>query len=224
MRLVGVTGKSGSGKTTFSDILAQNENIGVIHIDELLKELKLKYFKRILQEDKNGERIKVNSKLKTILYKNKILFNIFMRIRAKLIEKRISQEIDRLQEQGKKVILIDDIFLQYQKCYKDISLVFFMERPFVSRINSLMEREQMSKQEIVAYDIAHTSGNYKQKYKNVIKIDNDKGQEDLIVEADRIYTYNFAPLRKRCRVNNYGMSQNNSPKEKTPKNREEEEK
>lgn len=226
MRLIGITGKSGSGKTTFSDILAKNENIGVIHVDELLKEIKLKYFKNIMNKDKNGERTKVNSRLKTILYKNKILFNIFMRIRAKLIDKKVSQEIDKMQEQGKRVVLIDDTFLQHLKCYKNISLIFLMERPYVSRISSLMERDQMTKQELVAYDIAHTSGNYKQKFKNknVIKIDNDKGQEDLIAEANRIYTYNFAPLRKRYRVDNYVLSKNNSQKEKMSKNREEEEK
>ena len=43
---------------------------------------------------------------------------------GKVPKESINQEIDKLQEQGKTVILIDDIFLQHQKCYKDISLIF----------------------------------------------------------------------------------------------------
>lgn len=226
MRLIGITGKAGSGKTTFSNILAENENIGVIHIDDLLREIKLKYFKMIMNEDKNGEKTKVNSKLKTRLYKNKIAFRTMMKIRAKLLEKRLNQEIDNLEEQGKTVILIDDIFLQHLKCYKDISLIFMMQRPYASRVNSLMEREKLSKEEAVAHDIAHTSGNYRQKYndRHVITIDNDKGQEELAAEANRIYTYNFAPVRKKYRVEDYDISKIHSKSQTKMRIREEEEK
>lgn len=61
MKLIGVTGKAGSGKTTFSDILSQKDDIGVIHIDDILRDIKLKYFKWLMKEDKQGEKTKVNS-------------------------------------------------------------------------------------------------------------------------------------------------------------------
>ena len=45
MKLICVTGKSGAGKTTFSDYLKENsKDIEVIHIDDLLRDIKLKYF------------------------------------------------------------------------------------------------------------------------------------------------------------------------------------
>ena len=39
MKLIGVTGKAGSGKTTFSNMLAEKDNIGVIHVDDILKQI-----------------------------------------------------------------------------------------------------------------------------------------------------------------------------------------
>ena len=41
MKLIGITGKAGAGKTTISNIMAQNYNVGVIHVDDVLKEVKL---------------------------------------------------------------------------------------------------------------------------------------------------------------------------------------
>ena len=52
MNLVGVTGKSGAGKTTFSNYLKENsKDIEVIHIDDLLRDIKLKYFKFLMKEE-----------------------------------------------------------------------------------------------------------------------------------------------------------------------------
>ena len=60
MNLVGVTGKSGAGKTTFSNYLKENsKDIEVIHIDDLLRDIKLKYFKFLMKEDKNGKKRKL---------------------------------------------------------------------------------------------------------------------------------------------------------------------
>ena len=59
MKLIGVTGKSGAGKTTFSDYLKENsKDIEVIHIDDLLRDIKLKYFKFLMEKRKNGEKNK----------------------------------------------------------------------------------------------------------------------------------------------------------------------
>lgn len=40
MKLIGITGKAGAGKTTLSDMIAKHQNVGVIHVDELLKKVK----------------------------------------------------------------------------------------------------------------------------------------------------------------------------------------
>ena len=200
MKLIGVTGRAGSGKTTFSDMLAENSKIGVIHIDDILREIKLKYFKLIMKEDSKGEKVKVDSNLKTMLYSNKILFNMFMRFRAKLIEKPLISEISKLEKSGKKTIIIDDIFLRYQKCYKDLSLIFLMERPFTDRRDALIERDNLSKEDIVASNMAHHKGNYKEiNNNNLIEIVNNKSQEELYEIAIKIYEKYLAPYREKIK-------------------------
>lgn len=125
-----------------------------------------------------------------------------MTFRAKLIEKPLKEEISKLENHGKKVILIDDIFLQYQTCYKEFSKVFLIRRPFIQRQKSLIERDALSKEEVVAYDIAHVSGNYTDKCKNVIKIVNKGSKYELAAKAEKIYEMNFTTIRNKYRVKN----------------------
>ena len=77
MKLIGVMGNSGTGKTTFTEYLSTKPTVGVIHVDKLTGEVKKKYFRMFLQgNDKNTtETTKTNPKLrpgaKAIFYKNK---------------------------------------------------------------------------------------------------------------------------------------------------------
>ena len=201
MKLIGVTGKSGSGKTTFSNMLAEKDNIGVIHIDDLLRKIKMQYFSLIMTKDKNGEKAKVNSKLKTILYKNRLLFNLFMKFRAKLVEKSVDNEIHELLIEGKDIIIIDDIFIKYQKRYKELSHIYIVQRPYKSRILALGKRDQITREEIVAYDIAHHKGNYKEiaKGNNLIIIKNDGTEEELRQKVEQIYKEYFVPDKTKFR-------------------------
>lgn len=204
MKLIGITGKAGAGKTTFSDMLAEKDNIGVIHIDDILRKIKLKYFKILMGKDKQGEKAKVNSKMKTIIYKNKMLFDIFMKFRAKLVEKPLKEEINQLENMGKKIILIDDIFIQYQKCYEELSQIFLVERPFIDRRKALENRDELSKEEVVSYDVAHVTGNYKDivKGNNTIKIINNKSKQELSKMVDLIYQRHFSNIKDKYKVKN----------------------
>ena len=51
-----------------------------------------------------GKKTKVDSKLKTFIYQNKLLFNMFMKFRAKLIEKPLQQRISQLKKEGKNLV------------------------------------------------------------------------------------------------------------------------
>lgn len=199
MKLIGVTGKAGAGKTTFSDMLAQKQNIGVIHIDDILTRMKLRYFKPIMSRDKNGENIKVNSKLKAILYGNKMLFNLFMKFRANLIEKLLKEKIENLKNEGKEIIIIDDIFIKYQKIYKDLSVIFMINRPYVERKKALQQRDNLNKKELIAYDIAHFKGNYKEiiEEKHVKEIINNGSKGELEKLAEQVYEQYFIGFKER---------------------------
>lgn len=188
MKLIGITGKAGAGKTTFSDYLAQNsKDIGIIHVDDLIKELKLKYFKFLMKKDNKGEKVKVDSRLKKFLYKNKVIFSAFMKFRAKLISPSLKRRIKELSD--KRIILIDDIFIKYHKLYKDLDKIYVLERAYSNRREALIQRDGISKEEIMAYDLAHYRGNYKEIKGDirVIKIENDGDKTKLKQKARKIY-------------------------------------
>lgn len=189
MKLIGVTGKSGAGKTTFSNIMAQYKDVGVIHIDDLLREIKLKYFRSLMQKNNKGEKIKVNSGLKILIYNNKIIFNIFSKFRAKLLKKRINNKIQELQKCGKKTIIIDDIFIKSLHIYDDLDNIFLIERNYVNRKQALKERDNFTLQDIVASDMAHFKRIYKEIHKNskVKKITNKGSKEELFIKAKETY-------------------------------------
>lgn len=188
MKLIGITGKAGAGKTTFSDYLAQNsKDIGIIHVDDLIKELKLKYFKFLMKKDNKGEKVKVDSRLKKFLYKNKIVFSAFMKFRTKLISHSLERRINELSD--KRIILIDDIFIKYHKLYNDLEKIYVLERAYTNRREALIQRDGISKEEIMAYDLAHYRGNYKEIKGDirVTKIENDGDKEKLKQKARKVY-------------------------------------
>lgn len=225
MKLIGVTGKAGSGKTTFSNILAEKTNMGVIHVDDIITKIKLKYFKLFMNKNKDGEKIKVNSNFKNIVYRNKILFSLFMKFRAKLIERPLELEIERVQSEGKKFIIIDDIFIKYQKRFKDLSKIIVLERPYALRKEALQQRDNLTKDEIVTYDSAHFYGNYKEiiKTKNVEKVFNTGSKEDLKEKAENIYKKYFISMKERYKQNEstiYGIGEKETTRTKSREDKE----
>ena len=65
MKLIGVMGNGGSGKTTFTNYLDNKDNVGVIHVDDLVGEVKKKYFGAFLQPKENNT-IDINELLRNI--------------------------------------------------------------------------------------------------------------------------------------------------------------
>lgn len=221
MKLIGVTGKSGAGKTTFSNMLAEKSNIGVIHIDEILTEIKLKYFKLFMKNNNKGEKIKVDSKLKIFIYKNKLLFNTFMKIRARLIKKPLEERIKSLQASGKEYALIDDVFIKHLNVYKDLSKIFIIERPYAVRKEALKERDDLTKEEIVANDIAHYKGNYKEIVlkNNIEKIENNGTEKELRIKANNIYTKHFVTFKDKYKQNVSNVEKSNDKTNESQKNK-----
>ena len=224
MKLIGVTGKSGAGKTTFSNYLKENsKDIEVIHIDDLLRDIKLKYFKFLMKEDKNGEKTKVDYKLKNCLYKAKPIFFMFSKFRAKLIEPALNRRLRELQ--GKRIVIIDDIFIKYHKIYKDLEQIYLVERTYVDRRKSLQQRNEITKEKIITYDMAHFTGNYKEikDDKRIIKIQNNGDEKSLREKAREVYLENMLSDREKMLRENKVIQLEKvrvASKEQTPKIKE----
>lgn len=162
MKLIGVMGNSGSGKTTFTEYLGTKPSVGVIHVDQLTGEVKKKYFRPFLQgADKNTtEATKTNPKLrpeaKAIFYKNEIVFNMLMALRNKLISKELNKRIDDFKKQGKSLVVIDDWAITTQKdLMKRLSHIYYMHRDYNIRREALKERDNITTEEAKLYDLPY---------------------------------------------------------------------
>ena len=213
MKLIGITGKAGTGKTTFSDYLAQNKkDIGVIHIDDLLDKIKLKYFKPIMRKNNKGKKLKVDLRLKSFIYKNKYIFNAFVRFRSKLIAPLLNKELESFSD--KRIVIIDDIFIKSHKIYKDLGKIYILKRAYKDRKQAIMNRDGITKREVVAYDIAHNKGSYKEIKDDmrVEVIENDGNAEKLRKIAEEIYNKDLIAKREKMLKENIVKSKINNSK------------
>ena len=195
MKLIGVMGNSGSGKTTFTEYLETKASVGVIHVDSITSDIKKKYFRPFLQgKDKNTtESTKNNPKVKmgakAIFYKNKFAFNLLMKIRNKLIGKELEKQIEEFKRSGKKVVVIDDWALTTQKkLLPKFSHIYAMKRRFSDRRKGLTQRDAISIEEAKLYDLPYALRFIKvPKQLNVTSINNYGTIEELYASAEEVY-------------------------------------
>lgn len=165
MKLIGVMGNGGSGKTTFANYLDNKTNVGVIHVDELVGEVKKKYFKPFLQPRENNTtettkaNPKLNVKVKEFFYRNKFAFKFLMAVRSNLVKKELNQRINEFKMDRKKVIIIDDWALTtHKELLPKLNKIYVLQRSFLDRRRGLEERDELTKKELRVADLPYASG------------------------------------------------------------------
>ena len=195
MKIVGVMGNTGSGKTTFTNYLEQKENVGVIHVDDIMGNAKRKYFRMFLQpkENNNTENTKRNPKLKNgakkFFYRNKLNFAILMFIRNKLITKELGKQIDRLKKEGKSLIVIDDWALtKNPKLSKCCTHIYVLQRNYLNRREGLRKRDGLTIEELKTTGIPYALGYVRPPIGEKCSIIKNNGSiEDLYIHAEKVY-------------------------------------
>ena len=193
MKLIGIMGNSGSGKTTFTEYLETKESVGVIHIDSLTCNIKKKYFKLFLQpKEKNStenDNPRVKREVKAAFYKNKYAFNLLMNVRNKLMEKELEKQIQDLKKAGKKVIVIDDWALPTQKkLMPKFSHIYIMKRKFNDRRRGLEIRDSLTREDAKVHDLPYALKYIKKpNQSNVSYITNYGTIEELYASAEDLY-------------------------------------
>lgn len=194
MKLIGIMGNAGSGKTTFSNYLDSKDNIGVIHVDELVGRVKKKYFKPFLQPKENNstENTKANPKVKVgaknFFYKNRLLFRLLMLLRSKMVERELHSRIAAFKSDGKSAVVVDDWALPYhKKLSSKFYHVYHLNRKYVSRREGLKQRDALTIEEMKISDIPYALGFIKAPQSNVSTIENNGTLEDLYQAAEEEY-------------------------------------
>ena len=187
MIFIGVTGKSGSGKTLFGDMLAQDDRVDVIHVDAEWEKAKSKYFSWFTKKMPKGDntKIKTSSSMDKFIFTNKFVFGMVERIRARMAKKFIDQKIEEFEKAGKEIIVIDDAYLKYvAKYYQPFDRIYLLKRKLELREEGKKQRDGSSNN---INDMAHNKGTYEEySDEEVDVVINNGTKEELAQKAKKV--------------------------------------
>lgn len=191
MKIIGVTGMSGAGKTTFSNLLGERKNVGVIHLDNLINGVKDDKFKKQLHtRSKNNDPVMFPSKVHVAINNNRFLFRTYCFIKKQIIKDKIDEEIKRFKVQGKDAVVIDSCYLLDLVDKKKFDSIICVKRPYAIRVKAVMEREKETESKI---DMVTRDMPYKRKISKGKRSDydyiviNTLGIDELKEAAQKIY-------------------------------------
>lgn len=205
MKVIGITGSSGSGKTTISEILGKRQDTKVINADKMAKELtnlKTEYFSEIIAAFQNYNIVLENgnlnrAKLADLIYHDKASLEKLNQITFKHLLPKIEQEIQNLDETI-KLIVIDAPLLFEAKLDKFCDTTIAVETTQDVKIKRICERDKIP--EKVAKDrlrIQKSNEFYTQNANYVIENSENTTFETLQQEVNKILE-DLAIGRKIC--------------------------
>lgn len=156
MKLIGITGKSGSGKTTFASLLAQNLNCKHIDVDkighealyrpEILDTLCEKFGIEILDKNGNLDRKKMGDIVFTQRHKMKELSDLTWNF--------MQQQLNYILSQNDETIVLEWILLPHSKYWKMCDSKILVKSDDIARKNKVMERDNISEEYFNKRDLA----------------------------------------------------------------------
>lgn len=151
MKVIGVTGTSGVGKTTVCEILNKKFNAFIIDADEVARELSKKgnsylqaiaeYFgQNILDSNGNLKR----KELASLIYNDKIKREALNSITFKFVVEEIKRRIDLAKED--KMIVIDAALLFESKLNEDCDIVLGIIADEIQKIERICKRDNITEE------------------------------------------------------------------------------
>lgn len=190
-KVIGITGNSGSGKTTATEILRKLTNAGVIDADKVAQELSLpgtEYLKAI--KDKFGDSVFLEDgglnrkKLAERIYGSKEDLELLNSLTFKYVVQEIKKRIENTTEQ---VIILDVPLLFESGLDKECTFVIGLIAPFDVKVNRIVARDGISEEMAYArINIQAKDEFYLDKADIVIENINSNELEDKLKDALRI--------------------------------------
>lgn len=179
--LIGICGKSASGKSTLARLLIEEkdaihidiDNIGhdVLTIDDVKKELIKMFGEDILDNDKINRK-----KLSQIVFSSLDAMDKLTDITWQYMER----EVDKLLLENKdKVIILDWLLLPKTKYFKICDKRILLDIPLEIRIKRAMKRDNITKEQFLLRDNAGINYNEKD-FDHVIKNNEEKYLMEMI--------------------------------------------
>ena len=190
-KIIGITGNSGSGKTTATEILRKLTNADIIDADKVVRELsvpgteyldaiKEKFSESVLLEDGSLNRKELANKI----YNNKEDLEILNSLTFKYVVQEIRK---RIEESNNTIIILDAPLLFESGLDKECTSVIGLIAPFDVKVNRIVARDGISEE--IAYSRINIQAKdefYIDKADIVIENIDSNELEDKLKEALRI--------------------------------------
>ncbi|MEA4986507.1 MAG: dephospho-CoA kinase [Anaerovorax sp.] len=191
MKVIGLTGGIGSGKSTVSRYL-RKKGIIVLDADEVAREIVLPgsdtlneltdfFGKEILLEDGSLNRKMLGSIVFSDSVKKLRLDQI---MHGKIIE-QIQKKLQNETERGVPFVIIDAPLLLETGMDKIVDQVWLVEMKDELRIDRVMKRDKLSKEDVKARILQQMNAEEKRKKSHVI-IDNSSNLANLYAQVDQL--------------------------------------
>ena len=180
--LIGIMGKTGSGKSTIAQLLNKDDKYIIIDVDkvnhDLIENTSLKQ-DIIMQYPDVNENGKINrKKLGMILYQN----NEKMKEYNKLVWSYLEKRLDEIIESSSKPIIIDWMMLPITKYYDRCDIKILVDSNSEERLNRIKIRDNVDENHFIARD--KNSIDYNKEDFDFI-IENNKGIDENEIESIR---------------------------------------
>lgn len=143
--LIGVTGESGSGKTTVANYISEIFDTGIIHGDDVAHEvLTIDIYNEVLSWFNEEPREFVDRKyLGKLLFQDKTLMDRYNAYIYELIRKRIDE---MMAESEKKIFVIDWNFLPITNLFNECDIKVLLKAPVNVRKKRVMKRDGINQE------------------------------------------------------------------------------
>lgn len=178
--IIGIMGKTGSGKSTITRLLNEQDKYLVIDVDkvnhkllenESLKKEIIRRYPEVLEEG-----IINRKKLGMILYQDKSKMNEYNNLVWSYLEK----ELDKIILSSPKPVIIDWMMLPLTKFYNMCDLKILVNSNLKTRLERIKKRDNVDEAHFIARDKNSVSYN-KNDFDFII--DNDKGVDENEIKS-----------------------------------------
>lgn len=151
--IIGITGKSGSGKSYLSKMIAENINALHIDVDEISHQVlsfseTQKFLKREFGSDVFDDGILNRKKLGRIVFCNHDKLHLL----NKFCKLQIEKSIDNIIENETRPIILDYLLLPWLKQFKNCDIKILLKTDFETRFNRVKTRENITREYFLARD------------------------------------------------------------------------
>lgn len=153
MRIIGITGNSGSGKSTVSKMISENYEAKIIDADKIAKEMTMnngEYLQAIKQtfgEDVIKDNTLDRKKLADIVFSNKTEKEKLDSLTFEYVVRRIKEEIKKAQIKSDiKYIVLDVPLLFESKINEVCSYTIGVTAPKIEKIKRICKRDKLSEE------------------------------------------------------------------------------